>query len=148
MNPDACTLPTAEGPLRLAEFDTLYATAVHRIERGDRTVRMHLTGPDGLAAHVRDLTARESECCSFFAFTLEGTDQDLEAGRRRGRTPGLQARARDKLIEVEARIGDLVTIRDNLRAALDAGCDDLHECATSDCCPLPFQEISTRAAQP
>ncbi len=25
-----------------------------------------------------------------------------------------------------------------------AGCDDLHECASSDCCPLPFAEITTR----
>jgi hypothetical protein len=69
--PDACTLPTAERPLRLAEFDDLFATAVRRVEPVDPGhVRMSLTGPPGLAATVRDLTARETACCSFFTFTV------------------------------------------------------------------------------
>lgn len=38
---------------------------------------MHLAGADGLAGQVRDLTERETECCSFFTFTIEGTDQHL-----------------------------------------------------------------------
>ncbi|MEU4422444.1 hypothetical protein AB0F81_17590 [Actinoplanes sp. NPDC024001] len=68
--PDACTLPTAQRPMRLAEFDELFATAVRAVEQIDTThARLHLTGPAGLAARVRDLTARETECCSFFAFT-------------------------------------------------------------------------------
>ena len=53
--------------------------------------------------------------------------------------------AREKLLEIEARLSDLAAIRDSLRAALNAGCDDLHQC-TSDCCPLPFVEITTRDA--
>jgi hypothetical protein len=76
--PDACTLPTAERPVRLAEFDDLFATAVHRIDPVDAThARLHLTGPAGLTARVRDLAARETECCSFFTFTtttLPATD--------------------------------------------------------------------------
>ncbi|MCA2212901.1 hypothetical protein [Jidongwangia harbinensis] len=69
--PDACTLPTADQPLRLAEFDALFATAVRHVETVAPThARMRLTGPDGLAATVRDLTARETECCSFFTFTV------------------------------------------------------------------------------
>ena len=68
--PEACTLPTAERPLRLAEFDDLFATAVRRVDPISAThARLHLTGPAGLAARVRDLAARETECCSFFAFT-------------------------------------------------------------------------------
>ncbi|MEU7904564.1 hypothetical protein [Actinoplanes sp. NPDC049118] len=68
--PDACSLPTAEQPLRLAEFDELFATAVRAVDQVDAThARLHLTGPAGLAATVRDLTARETECCSFFTFT-------------------------------------------------------------------------------
>jgi hypothetical protein len=68
---EACTLPTAERPLRLAEFDELFTTAVHDVEVLDPTrVRMRLAGPAGLAATVRDLAARESECCSFFTFTI------------------------------------------------------------------------------
>ena len=46
---------------------------------------------------------------------------------------GLQSRARTKLDEIDARIGDLRTIRANLQTALDAGCDDLNVCATTDC---------------
>jgi hypothetical protein len=45
---------------------------------------------------------------------------------------------------VDARIADLETIRTHLVAAIDAGCEDLHVCATSDCCPLPFMEIADR----
>jgi hypothetical protein len=68
--PDACTLPTAEQPLRLAEFDDLFATAVRRIDPVSTThARLHLTGPAGLTDRVRDLAARETACCSFFTFT-------------------------------------------------------------------------------
>ena len=67
--PDACTLPTAEQPLRVAEFDRLFANHVRSARRVDPQT-LDLT----LAAEARDatadLTARESECCSFFAFTL------------------------------------------------------------------------------
>ncbi len=76
--PDACTLPTVERPLRLAEFDALFATAVRRVDTvGPTHARLRLTGPAGLAATVRDLTARETECCSFFTFTVtpEPADQ-------------------------------------------------------------------------
>jgi hypothetical protein len=69
--PDACTLPTAEQPLRLAEFDDLFATAVRAVEvLGPTHARLRLTGPAGLETRVRDLAARETECCSFFTFTL------------------------------------------------------------------------------
>jgi DNA-binding transcriptional MerR regulator len=81
-------------------------------------------------------------------FTLDEVADLLEVGRhrhRRGRgDAGLQARAQAKLAEVEERITDLVTIRDNLRAAVDAGCDDLIECASTECCPIPFATITLR----
>lgn len=68
-------------------------------------------------------------------------------GSRRGRQigVGLQERARDKLAEVEARIADLHLIGDRLRAALDAGCDDLITCAESPHCPLPFADLADLA---
>ena len=69
--PEACTLPTAERPLRLAEFDELFTSAVRSVDALSPThVRMRLAGPAGLADRVRDLSAREIECCSFFTFTL------------------------------------------------------------------------------
>ena len=69
--PDACTLPTVERPLRLAEFDDLFTTAVRQVDPVTPThARMRLTGGAGLEATVRDLTARETACCSFFTFTV------------------------------------------------------------------------------
>jgi DNA-binding transcriptional MerR regulator len=93
------------------------------------------------------VSLRINEVAQRLGFTLEEVAELIEVGRRRGRDSGLQARAREKLLEVEARIADLAAIRDNLVAALHAGCEDLHECATSDCCPLPFVEITTRQAE-
>jgi hypothetical protein len=79
--PEACTLPTAERPVRLAEFDDLFATAVRRVEPVTAThLRLHLAGPAGLAARVQELTTRETACCSFFTFTTTSqTDVDDEA---------------------------------------------------------------------
>src|SRR5215218_6144587 len=61
-------------------------------------------------------------------FTLDEVAELLELGKHRHAKrvdAGLQQRAREKLVEVEERIADLITIRDNLTSALDAGCDDL-----------------------
>ena len=74
--PQACTLPTTEQPLRVAEFDTLFAHLV-AVDRVDATrARLVLAaGPrrqaDEFTAAVRDLTERESACCSFFTFTID-----------------------------------------------------------------------------
>ncbi|CUU59370.1 hypothetical protein Ga0074812_12747 [Parafrankia irregularis] len=68
---DACTLPSTARPLRIAEFDALFAATLHRTERVNaRHLRLTLTGRDGLKETVRDLTDRESRCCSFFTFTV------------------------------------------------------------------------------
>ena len=83
-------------------------------------------------------------------FTLDEVADLLEVGRhrhRRAADANLQQRASSKLAEVEERIADLTTIRDNLRAALDAGCADLLECAGNVCCPIPFESLSTRTAR-
>lgn len=90
-------------------------------------------------------TMRIIKAAQRLGFTLEEVADLMEVGKRRGRDSGLQTRAREKLAEVEARMADLETIRTNLVAALAAGCYDLHQCATSDCCPLPFVEISTES---
>ena len=71
---DACTLPTADRPLRLAEFDDLFAASLRSAERtGDLRARMTFgTAVDdaGLADRVRVLAAAETACCSFFTFTV------------------------------------------------------------------------------
>ena len=73
---DACTLPTAERPLRVAEFDALFAVAVRPVERVSPTVlRIHLPGGEATAAAAEELAARESACCSFFTFTVTGDEK-------------------------------------------------------------------------
>ena len=73
-------------------------------------------------------------------FTLDEIADLLRVGHhRRGRgDAGLRARAQAELAEVEERITDLIAVRGDLRAAVGAGCDDLVECAGTDCCPIPF----------
>ena len=69
----------------------------------------------------------------------------VELGRHRHdgrrRDTGLQRRAASKLVDIEARIADLQLMAATLRTALDAGCDDLIACATTDGCPLPFADL-------
>ncbi|MEU5722496.1 hypothetical protein [Micromonospora sp. NPDC047738] len=69
--PNACTLPTAERPLRLAEFDQFFRDAVRSADRlSAQHLRLRLTGGVQVEETARDLTARESSCCSFFAFDI------------------------------------------------------------------------------
>ena len=71
--PDACRLPTDELPLRLAEFDDLFATALRGQQRLSATALRWDLDP-AAAATARDLTGRESGCCSFFSFTFHPDD--------------------------------------------------------------------------
>jgi hypothetical protein len=69
--PQQCTLPTAERPLRVQEFDELLGQAAGRVERpaSDR-LRLELPADPAVAARVAELAVREGQCCSFFTFTL------------------------------------------------------------------------------
>ncbi|MET7470918.1 hypothetical protein ACFYON_23230 [Micromonospora sp. NPDC005686] len=94
--PDACTLPTAERPLRLAEFDGLFHDALRGADRlSARHLRLRL---DGRAEPVaRDLVARESSCCSFLTFDVARADGDaltLDIRVPAGRAGVLDALAR------------------------------------------------------
>jgi hypothetical protein len=89
--PEACTLPTAERPLRLADFDDLFVTSLHAVERapGQATTstRLILTGDKDLRDRVQRMADAESSCCSFFTFTVSTpqhvavTPPEAEAGR-------------------------------------------------------------------
>lgn len=72
-----CTLPTTERPLRLAEFEELFISSARQVDQDGRSVVIRLSGAEGLVGRVRDLAARETSCCSFFDFEVEGTDDDL-----------------------------------------------------------------------
>ncbi|MFC5215197.1 hypothetical protein [Streptomyces coerulescens] len=84
--PQACTLPTEEQPLRLAEWDALFAAqtaAPHRPE--PLRVRLELPAGAECEERTRDLAERENGCCSFFDFTVtggpEGVVLDIAVGR-------------------------------------------------------------------
>ena len=100
--PDACTLPTAERPLRLAEFDALFTTAVRAVDTLEPThAQVRLTGPAGLGATVRDLADREARCCSFFEFTVvDGPTTD-------GEEVTLDIRVPERYADVLASLVDL-----------------------------------------
>ena len=79
-------------------------------------------------------------------FSLDEVSDLLTAAAHRhngGRR--LQAPTPAKVEEIDKKIADLRVIRETLVAALDAGCDDLLECADSECCPIPFVQIATRS---
>lgn len=67
--PSSCTLPTADRPLRLAEFADLFARSASRPVRvSPSRLRLTLDDDPALLATARDLAGRESACCSFFTF--------------------------------------------------------------------------------
>ena len=70
---DACTLPTTEQPLRVAEFDDLFAASLRDARPsadGSPMARLLLGGDDTLPARVQRLADAETSCCSFFTFTV------------------------------------------------------------------------------
>lgn len=74
--PDACVLPSVQRSLRVAEFDALFAAELRGSERL-APKRLRLVFDAGAEAEVRELAARETECCSFFSFSF----QPLDGGR-------------------------------------------------------------------
>jgi hypothetical protein len=73
--PEACTLPTAEHPLRRAEFDALFAEDVTSVEQvSPERVRLELRAHPEAAARVAGLAVKETGCCSFFTFDISISD--------------------------------------------------------------------------
>ena len=74
--PTSCSLPTAERPLRTAEFDRLFAESVVRFERAGVTTLTLMLAPDSEAV-AQSLAERESGCCSFFEFAFDRSDSAI-----------------------------------------------------------------------
>jgi DNA-binding transcriptional MerR regulator len=74
-------------------------------------------------------------------FTLDEVAELIDAGRRRHATPDLQRRAAAKIVEVDQKIADLMTIRDRLGQLVAARCDSLTNCTCPDC-PMPFAGLA------
>ncbi|ONI77963.1 hypothetical protein ALI144C_31690 [Actinosynnema sp. ALI-1.44] len=71
---ESCTLPTAEQPLREAEFDDLFASAVRQVEQPEPgLLRLELVPTADVAETAARLVVKETACCSFFTFTLTAT---------------------------------------------------------------------------
>ncbi|MEP7025587.1 MAG: hypothetical protein ABJB47_17665 [Actinomycetota bacterium] len=69
--PDACTLPTAERPVRSAEFDAVFAGLLQEAAQLSPTQgRWTFTADAAQAAELAGLLERENSCCSFFTFEL------------------------------------------------------------------------------
>lgn len=76
--PQACTLPTEERPLRVAEWDALFAERLISLSRpGALRLRFELVGGAAVQDEVRDLVEREVGCCSFFAFEVDAGDNRI-----------------------------------------------------------------------
>ena len=106
---DACTLPTEQVPLRVAEFDELFATALRSLQRPEpRWLRLGLDPAPRVAATTADLVARETQCCSFFDFALQRSDEGqlwLDVRVPAGREPILDAIARQAAAHVPQAAG-------------------------------------------
>ena len=67
----ACTLPSADRPIRVADFDALFEAHLRHVDRPTLTrARLVMAAGPGVADRVRRLAAAESTCCSFFDFTV------------------------------------------------------------------------------
>ncbi|MFE3445849.1 hypothetical protein ACFXNW_22685 [Nocardia sp. NPDC059180] len=74
--PDACTLPTVEQPIRVAEFDRFFAGSVQRAHRPS-PIQLDLFFEADAEDAARDLAARETGCCSFFTFGFDTSETGL-----------------------------------------------------------------------
>ncbi len=102
----------------------------------DRTLGGHRLYPERTVTMLRVIKAAQR-----LGFTLEEVADLLESTQlteRRRLDAGLRARTAAKLAEVDAKLTELSSVRDTLRAALAAGCEDLLICSETPGCPLPF----------
>ncbi|MFJ5989334.1 MerR family transcriptional regulator [Lentzea sp. NPDC092896] len=115
-----------------------YYERVGLLASPDRTLGGHRLYPPETVTIIRVIKAAQH-----LGFTLDEVADLLDLGKHRhdSSPSGLQARATTKLAEIEAKIADLGIIRDALRAALAAGCDDLVACSHIPSCPLPFADL-------
>ncbi|MGN2640584.1 MerR family transcriptional regulator [Nocardia takedensis] len=108
----------------------------------DRSLGGHRLYPEQAVTVLRVIKAAQR-----LGFTLDEVAELVNATRHRRAETGLQARAAAKLAEIDSRLAELTAVRDTLRAALAAGCDDLVTCSESPCCPVPFDSSGGQLAR-
>ena len=92
----SCVLPSEQKPLRQDEFDALFQSEVTAVDRGAEREAVFEFRPDPVTAgRIADLAARETQCCSFFEFTVV-----ITAGRltTHVRVPQAQVEVLDALV--------------------------------------------------
>lgn len=72
--PAACTLPTAEQPIRLGALAQLFTTLRSVRRLAPTRLRLELPPDPGTAGKAAELMVRENDCCAFFSFTLTVAD--------------------------------------------------------------------------
>ncbi|KOV80181.1 MerR family transcriptional regulator [Nocardia sp. NRRL S-836] len=117
-----------------------YYERVGLLARPRRSPGGHRLYPEAAVTVLRVVKAAQR-----LGFSLDEIAGLLDLGTHR-HGAGLRERAGDKLAEVEAKIADLVVVRDTLRAAVTAGCDDLVACSHEPLCPLPFDGLPRGSA--
>jgi hypothetical protein len=90
---ESCTLPTVERPLRLAEFDDLFSTALTAQTRLSAAV-LRWSLDSRAEAVARDLAARETQCCSFFTFSFASDGDTVQVDVR---VPAVRSEVLDAL---------------------------------------------------
>jgi hypothetical protein len=90
---ESCTLPTVERPLRLAEFDHLFSTAL-TVQTRLSAAALRWTLDSRAESVARDLAARETQCCSFFTFSFASEGDAVQVDVR---VPAAQSEVLDAL---------------------------------------------------
>lgn len=75
--PIMCTLSPNSMVDRLGEFETLFARGLTRLEREPLLLRLTFEADAARQARIRELFAREQQCCAFLTFTVEETEAGL-----------------------------------------------------------------------
>lgn len=77
--PDVCDLTDAPDTAaeRIAEYQRLFAAHLVVQSYVDGVVRFRFRADRGVEAWVRDLMAREQQCCAFFDFTVSAGDGEI-----------------------------------------------------------------------
>ncbi|GAB3739188.1 MerR family transcriptional regulator [Nocardiopsis nanhaiensis] len=108
------------------------------IAEPERSLGGHRLYPESTVTQVKVIKAAQR-----LGFSLADIAHLISAGRPGHPTPDLQAHARAKIEEIDARVADLMTIRRSLAQVVAARCDSLDRCTCADC-PLPFAELVHR----
>jgi hypothetical protein len=69
--PIMCTLSPNSMVERLTEFESLFAQGLTRVEREPLRLRLTFDADAAREAAIRDLFAREQQCCGFLGFAFE-----------------------------------------------------------------------------